>query len=59
MVYKGINGESTNFVNNLFSLKESDASITTRSTINRILKVPKHHLSVTKGNIRVRGPLYY
>ena len=59
MVYLGLNQLSTPFVNSLFSKAENTGGMTLRSEIKGDVIVPVTKLSLTKGNIRHRGAVYY
>ncbi len=59
IVYQGINGLSTNFVNNAFTMENEIHDVTTRSSKRDCLYVPKTRLECSQGNIRVRGALAY
>ncbi len=56
IVYIGINQESTKFVNNLFSLSESDSRMTTRSELNRKLTAPDIVRPSTKVTSELEAP---
>ena len=59
MVYKGVNDQSTRFVNNMFNHVQYESHICTRSSIVRQLEVPWYRHETAKRNIQVRGPLHY
>ena len=59
MVYKGLNQESTPFLNNLFSHTLDVNSKVTRLGVQGGIYVPNTRLKLTEGNIRTRGPMYY
>ena len=59
VVYQGIHGLSTTFINNAFKLVNEVHNFTTRSGMKDDLFVPKTRLEYSKGNIRVRGSTLY
>ena len=54
-VNKGVNNQSTAYINNMFSEVSNSHARLTRSSNNGILKVPFIKLEKWKSNIRIRG----
>ena len=58
-VYKGVNGLSTQVINNMFPLIEEDGRHTTRASTRKDLVVPNTRLQITRRSMSYRGPVYY
>ena len=58
-VYRALNQESTNYLNDMYSKVNRETGRVTRSTINDRLTVPTRRTECAKGNIRVRGAMDY
>ena len=59
MVYLGINQKSTAFVNNLFNVVSDVHDKETRASTMNQMSLPRCHLEVCKGNLKIRGPAYH
>ena len=59
IVYQGLNQISTPFINNMFTRVMENMGVNTRSAIKGDVHVRKCNLKISKGNIRVRGPIGY
>ena len=58
-VYRALNQESTNYLNDMYSKSNRVIGRVTRSTINDNLTVPTCRTECAKGNVRVRGAMDY
>ncbi len=59
MVYNGLNGKSTNGINDMFQYVRDTHDVNTRSSSNSMVKTPVYRLAKTQGNMRLRGAVYY
>ncbi len=59
IVYQGLNQTSTLFINNMFTRVIANTGLQTRTAIKGDILVPNHKVKVSKGNIRIRGPVHY
>ncbi len=59
IIHKGLNEESTPYINNMFNLSSNTDGVTTRSEIRGDLKLRKTRLGMSEGNIAIRGAKYY
>ncbi len=59
MVYLGLAGKSTDFVNQLFKRVSDIHDINIRASTQNHLSIPRSKLECCKGNIAIRGPTYY
>ena len=59
MVYLGLANKSTSYVNQLFTRISDVHNRNTRSSAQNLLTVPRTRLECSKGNMKVRGPVYF
>ena len=59
IVHKGLNEESSPYVNNMFNLRGNASGVTTRSETRGDILIKKTRLEMSTGNIVIRGAKYF
>ena len=59
LVHRGLNQNSTAYINDLFNLASSRGGRILRSEIRGDVEIPRYRLEIRKGNVAYRGPKYY